>query len=319
MTCKEIVKRAVTFEAPPKTPLFFLNRDLEQSYIAIVDFKADPSFVPDVPGRSEWGYIMVSLDGTMGQPESCPLEDSWDLLDGYNAPNPDIDARYSHIPDFIAEHSDKYIIANLGITGFDKATFIRGFENFLEDIYCEEENSARLLDIVFGFERSVILHLCSYEIDAIAFFDDWGTQNALMINPDKWRQVFKARYKEQFDLIHSMGKHVFFHSCGQIQDIIPDLIEIGADILNLNQPNLFGIEKMRDLYGGKVCFCCPVDHQSVAIHGSREEIFDYVRRLASCLGGFNGGYIGYIEDYRICGMSEETYQNIKEAFTLLNR
>ena len=89
-----------------------------------------------------------------------------------------------------------------------------------------------------------------------------------MIQPELWRQFFKERYREQFQLAHSLGMKVFFHSCGQVYDIIPDLIEIGTDLLNLNQPDLFGIEKLGQEFGGRVCFVCPVDHQTVAIHGT---------------------------------------------------
>jgi hypothetical protein len=112
---------------------------------------------------------------------------------------------------------------------------------------------------------------------------------------------------------------VYFHCCGQIYDIIPDLIEIGVDILNLNQPDLFGVEKLGRDFGGKVCFNCPVDHQTVAIHGSRGEIFDYVRRLNDHLGRFNGGFIGYIEEYGSIGMSGENFESIIEAFEELKK
>lgn len=317
MTRKEIVKLAVTMGGPPETPLIFLNRDTDLSYVSYIGYEAAPGFAGNNPGKSEWGYSMHSLNETMGQPGFRPLEESWELFSDFRPPDPDIPGRYANMPKAIESCGDRYIVAAQGITGFNLATFIRGFGNFLEDIYTEEANANALLDMVFSFEERVCSHLCAYDIDAVAYYDDWGTQRSLMIGPGKWREMFKPRYKRQFDLAHSLGKQVFFHCCGQIIDIIPDLIEIGADILNLNQPELFGIENMGRMFGGKTCFCCPVDHQTVALTGSREEIFDYVYRLKANLS-VNGGFIGNIEDYSICGMTDERYHDIADAFLSLN-
>jgi uroporphyrinogen decarboxylase len=223
------------------------------------------------------------------------------------------------LKEIIEKNPDRYILGGLGITGFNMVTFIRGFENSMEDLYLERENIERLLDMVLEFETRVAENLCLNGVDCISFADDWGTQNSLMISPVLWREIFKPRLKKQFDLVHSYGKHVYFHSCGYIYDIIPDLIEIGADILNLNQPDIFGIERLGRDFGGKVCFNCPVDHQTVAIKGTREEIFDYVRRLNASLGCFSGGFIGYIEEYHCVGMSDENYRSIIEAFESLNK
>lgn len=153
--------------------------------------------------------------------------------------------------------------------------------------------------------------------DAIIFGDDWGSQNSLLISPELWREIFKPRYKKQFELVKSFGMDVWFHSCGNIMSIIPDFIEIGVDVLNLNQPDIFGIDELAVKFGGKVCFNCPVDHQTVGIFGNKDEIFNYVRKLGSTLGNFNGGLIGNIEEYSSIGMSNENYNYIVEAFTSL--
>jgi uroporphyrinogen-III decarboxylase len=139
-----------------------------------------------------------------------------------------------------------------------------------------------------------------------------------MISPEIWREVFRPRYFEQFELVHQAGKKVWFHSCGNIRPIIPDLIDIGVDVLELLQPDVFGIERLSEEFGGQVCFCCSVDHQRLALTGTRDAIFAYVRRLNDQLGSFDGGFIGYIEDYGTLGMSEQSYQWICEAFGELN-
>jgi hypothetical protein len=103
-----------------------------------------------------------------------------------------------------------------------------------------------------------------------------------------------------------------------VHAIIGDLIKTGVDVIELLQPDVMGIERLAQDFGGKVCFCCSVDHQRRAISGTRDEIFDYARRLRDTLGAFNGGYIAYVEDYACLGMDEEHYQWIREAFHGLN-
>ncbi len=249
----------------------------------------------------------------MGQPKEPPLK-TWEDFASYKAPDPDDESRYRNLKAQMEEYKDCYLIGGLGITGFNIVTFIRGFEETLEDLYTEREQIEKLTDLVMDFECGVIRNYAKLGFDAIYFGDDWGTQNSLMISPTMWREIFKPRYQRQFKLAHDLGMSVYFHCCGYIWDIIPDLIEIGVDILNLNQPDIFGVEVLGEAFAGKVCLNCPVDHQTLAVQGTKDEIFDYVRRLKKHLGQNGGGFIGYIEEYSSIGMSPENYQYISEAF-----
>lgn len=318
MNSKEIVRRAIEFDHPPRVPILYFNQNMERSDVFSVGYRPPAGFQSVDPLRSEWGFVWERLDDTMGQPGQRPITD-WAVLDNYVVPDARAPGRFDHLPQFIEEHRDKYLIGGLGISGFNFMTFLRGFEDTLADFYCDRDQIERLAEIVFSFELDIIRQYGNYELDAISFADDWGTQQSLMISPELWRSMFKPRYKHQFELVHAQGMHVYFHCCGNIRDIIPDLIEIGADVLNLNQPDLFGIENLGREFGGKVCFNCPVDHQTVAITGTEDEIHEYVRRLNANLGMYNGGYIGYIEAYQSIGMSDLTYQHIVDAFEALNR
>jgi uroporphyrinogen-III decarboxylase len=205
----------------------------------------------------------------------------------------------------------------IGISGFNQATFLRGFDTFLMDLYTDREVSDRILDFVFDFESGIIEQAVQFPVDAIAFGDDWGTQEGLMIAPELWREVFKPRYAAQFERVHAAGKKVWFHSCGHVYAIIDDLIEAGVDVLEFLQPDVMGVDNLARDFGGRVCFCCSVDHQRRAISGTHDEIFAYARMLRDKLGVFNGGFIGYVEDYSSLGMSEQNYQWIREAFAAL--
>jgi uroporphyrinogen decarboxylase len=109
--------------------------------------------------------------------------------------------------------------------------------------------------MVFSFEENIIKQLKEYRFDAVAFYDDWGTQDNLIISPEMWREFFKPRYEKQFKIAHQHGLDIYFHSCGYIYDIIPDFIEIGVDMLNLSQPNIFDIKRPGKDFSGKSMLC----------------------------------------------------------------
>ncbi len=313
MTSRELVTRAIEFTSPPRLPVNYCNRDFASSDTFATGYAAAVDFVPAVPGMTEWGYTWHSLDGTMGQPQGYPLA-TVDAFARYLPPDPYAPGRLAHLPEVIAAHSDRFIKCGLGITGFNQATFLRGFEEFLLDLHADPACAAHVLDIVFTFENALIDQLAPYAVDAVAFADDWGTQQGVMISPAQWRTLFLPRYAEQFARVHRLGKKVWFHSCGDISAILGDLIDAGVDVLELLQPDIFGVARLGREYGGKVCFCCAVDHQRRALTGTREEIFAYVRLLNEQLAAYNGGLIGYIEDYASLGMDEAHYQWIRAAF-----
>jgi hypothetical protein len=317
MTRKEIVYRAIERRGPPRLPINYCNRDFDDSDTIGVGYGPARNFVPRETGDTEWGFVWEVLDGTMGQPKTHPLAEDSDF-DAYRPPDPYAPGRFDTLPEQLARHADRFIKFGLGITGFNQATFLRGYEAFMMDLRTDPSQAARVMDMVFDFENGIIDQAVQYPVDAVTFGDDWGTQQGLMISLDQWRALFLPRYAEQFERVRRAGKKVWFHSCGNVHAIIGDLIKTGVDVIELLQPDVMGIERLAQDFGGKVCFCCSVDHQRRAISGTRDEIFDYARRLRDTLGAFNGGYIAYVEDYACLGMDEEHYQWIREAFHGLN-
>ena len=317
MDNKEIVRRAIEFDSPPRMPINYCNRDFECSDTISVGFAPASSFTPEEPGATEWGYVWQALDTTMGQPRAHPLADG-DRIAAYVPPDPYAPGRFDAIDGQIAPWNDRFIKFGAGISGFNQATFLRGFETFLMDLYVDRPLAERVLDLVMDFENGLIAQAVKHPIDCVAFGDDWGTQRGLMIDLAVWRDMFRPRYARQFEHIHRAGKKVWFHTCGDVYAIIGDLIDIGVDVIELLQPDLLGVERLARNFGGKVCFCCSIDHQRRAISGTRDEIFAYARFLRDTLGAFNGGFIAYVEDYACLGMSEQNYQWIREAFHGLN-
>ncbi len=312
MSRKELVKRAIAMKSPDRLPLFFFNRNKDLSDIVMVDVVRH--FMGEDKSLSEWGFRWDRSDETMGQPKEELIKD-WSVLEKLTVPDPSLPGRFSGLETAKQEYGeDRYYIASLVLSGFTVMTFLRGFNATLEDLVLERSMVEKLADLVFGFENEVIRCAKGRGFDCIAFFDDWGTQQNLIISPDLWRDFFKPRYKEQFDLCHESGFDVYFHCCGYIYDIIPDFIEIGVDMLNISQPNLFDIGRLGKDLGGKVCFVCPVSYQTTSLSGSKDDIYKDVQTMVKHLGSHNGGLIGYIEEYHSIGMSEENYWHCVHAF-----
>jgi uroporphyrinogen decarboxylase len=265
--------------------------------------------------RSEWGFEWAHLENDlmMGQPRE-PVIRSWRDLDAFAAPDASARDRFDAMEAVRAEFGDgKYYKADLVLSGFTVMSFLRGFAQLLEDLYLEREQVERLADIVFGFEEDLIRRLPGAGFDAVGFADDWGTQRQLFISPALWREVFKPRYRRQFELCHACGLHAYFHCCGSIGEIIPDLVEIGLDILNPGQPNVVGIRGMGERYRGKVCFACPVSYQTTGISGSGADIAAEVGEMIAHLADRHGGLIGIVpRDLLGLGGSE---QNIRAMFS----
>jgi hypothetical protein len=126
--------------------------------------------------------------------------------------------------------------------------------------------------------------LCESGVDIIVDGDDVGTQRGLMISPQMWRHFLKPRYAELSDLCHRKGAFFFFHSDGWIEPIIPDLIEIGVDILNPVQPECMDPVKLKELYGNKMCFEGTIGVQSTLPFGKPEDVAREVRERIFKLG-----------------------------------
>jgi uroporphyrinogen decarboxylase len=120
------------------------------------------------------------------------------------------------------------------------------------------------------------------DVDAVSFMDDWGSQNALLVDPAIWRRVFKPLYRDYCGILRKAGKFAFFHSDGNIEAILPDLIEIGVSAVNA-QLFCMDIEKLGANYAGKIVFLGEIDRQYLLPFGTPEDIRAAVRRTARAL------------------------------------
>ena len=186
---------------------------------------------------------------------------------------------------------DHFIIFDLGWTLFEKLWTLRGFEKTLSDFYFRRKEIGFLLDGILEFNIEVSKKVLDFGcIDGVFTGDDFGAQKGLLISPIMWKNLFKNRYKKLWDIYKSKGIPVFHHSCGNIFEIIPDMIEIGLDVLAPIQPEAMDINKLAKCFSKDLSFFGGISTQkTLPLKTSQEvknEIIDRIRVLSK-----EGGYI----------------------------
>ena len=243
----------------------------------------------------EWGTGWKhAADGVGANPFKHPIKD-WSQLDDYlrnQMPDPHEPRRLAGAIPALAKHgASKYCVGVVNLTLFERLFSLRAMDHLLEDFYTHEKEIGRLCDALTQYAIGLIQEWGKTDISAIFLSDDWGTQNALMISPAMWRRQFKEYYRSIFAEVHRWGKDVLFHSCGNIASIIPDLIEVGVDVLDPLQPGPMNLTEVASQFGGKVSFSGGIDDQRLEDY-SPQEVKEMVRRTIDTLGRpFGNSYI----------------------------
>ena len=144
-------------------------------------------------------------------------------------------------------------------------------------------------------------------VDAVMFWEDWGTQQQTLVSPKVWKEEFFPRFKKLCGIAHDLGIKVFMHSCGKIEAIVPSLIEAGVDVLQLDQPDLHGIDRLAAHQDrGRITFWCPVDIQKTLQRRDEQLIRAKAREMLDKLWHGRGGFIaGYYDDNASIGLDPQ--------------
>ena len=195
----------------------------------------------------------------------------------------------------IEEYKDEYWIVGVTVTTvFETAWALRGYEKTLMDLVLNPDHDEKLLDIPFNYHLTAAKRLAEMGVDMIWVGDDVGTQKGMLISPDTWRRFFKPRMATFISTLKSINPDVkvAYHSDGTIYPIIPDLIEIGLDVLNPIQPRCMDPAKLKKEYGDKLCFWGSMDEQHMLPFGTPAEVEREVISRLKTLGNKGGLIIG---------------------------
>lgn len=187
-----------------------------------------------------------------------------------------------------------------------------GFENAMIAFAEESEALEHVIEVVLEYNISQIKkQLANYDYPIIMFGDDLGMQTGLAIGADKWRKYFKPCYKKMYDYCHSMGKLVYMHTDGRIFEIMPDLKEVGVDMIN-PQFRANGIDNLERVCKGKIPIALDLDRQMFPF-ASKAQLKAHVQEIFERLYLPSGGLALNIEFGQ--DVSIETMDYILELVT----
>jgi len=316
MTSREVVARTIRFEGADRLPY-----DLPEKYGS--DFSGASMYPsPDArppTGADEWGAVWENIGVcSLGQVKEFPLKD-WREFDKLNVPDIRDPKRWEMLDDIRDGAGDRFLLGS-GISIYERVHFIRGLENTWADVHDAPDELGRLIDVLVDMNLVAIDRYAELGVDGYIFCDDWGLQNGLMISPDAWREIWKPRYARIYGAAHDAGLLTFLHSCGYIVDILDDLIEIGLDVVHMDQQQNMGLELLGERFGGRITFYACVDIQNAMVHGTLDDIRDYCRKMAKLLGRPEGGFIPrWYSDPVGAGHRQEAIDAMCEEFLRLSK
>jgi uroporphyrinogen decarboxylase len=192
----------------------------------------------------------------------------------------------------IEKQGDYFLVAMFGVGVFDRSWWLRGFTEALMDAVAEPDFYAELIEQLADHQLTIIEQLVELSVDGIMFLDDWGYQSGILLGPERWRRFLKPHLARMYARVREAGKVVLTHCCGSVADVMPDLIEIGLDVLQSVQPEAKGMipYELKRCYGTQITFWGGLGTQSTVPFAKPDEIEAEVAKLCREMGR-GGGYI----------------------------
>lgn len=204
------------------------------------------------------------------------------------------------------QNKGHYVLGVAYGSHFEKANFCRGIENFLADLVGYPDYAKKLLDYIIQKNLIKLENIVNYSLDGILLGSDWGSQQSMLMSPTVWRNLIKPGEIKEYEIIKSGNKHIWIHSCGNIDAIIPDLIEMGVDVLNPLQPEVMDIYEIKKQYGNQLTFWGGITTQRILPYGTPDEVTNETNNVINKMSK-NGGYItAPSQDFQV----DVPYENI---------
>ncbi len=313
MTSRERVKRCLTFTNPDRCPMSFpapYPNDFCGSGIT-----ADPEWKPwrtwDLPDgvrqwEDEWHNVWKCLPNTTrGEVIEGVIKD-WAEIETYQMPRMALPVRYEHAAKKFAEHPDKYHLGSLPGFPFAIMRYMRTVETFLADVLLYPDEVNALQRKVVDMLKDCIDQWAKVDCDGVMWAEDWGTQERLLVSPKLWHEMFEWGFREIVSHAQDRGIQTWMHSCGYIRDIIPSLVDMGVNVLQLDQPTLSDLDFLAQTCHPKTAIWSPVDIQRDLPTANEEYIRERARELIDKLGSRGGGFIcGYYGDVKSLAVEPE--------------
>lgn len=319
MTSKERVHSALSRQPVDRVPIFMWFHPATTRRLATL-LEIPPAFVGEAMGndvRQTWvnnNYAMEGIThenegdghtdfwgirwkkvGAFNQIAHVPLADtSRDQVLAYRFPEKNLDTLLQQmIP--ITRDADRWFIGcDVSPCVFEMYFRLRGMDTALTDMAIDAELSSEMFKRCADFSVRLAAEACRrFPLDWLWTGDDVAGQDALMMSPEMWRRQIKPELKRVVDVGKKAGLWVAYHCCGALRPIIPDLMEMGIDVLNPVQSNCDGMEplELKREFGSKLAFMGGVDTVDLLPNASAAEVERSTRRLIEKMTTEGGGYI----------------------------
>lgn len=250
------------------------------------------------PYVDEWGvswgvkaYNTLFGPGFYTELKKGPLAED-EAIETYRSPDPNRPELYKNLARLIREYKDEYyIIGRLHTTIFETGWALRGFQQMLMDFILDPDLTHRILEIPYQYHKTVACQMAKLGVDMIWLGDDVGAQNNMLISPATWREFFRERMAAIIAEVKNINPRlkVAYHTDGSVYPIIPDLIEIGVDVLNPIQPDSMDPVRLKKEFGNRLCFFGGIDVQRTLPFGTPETVAaEVIERLKTI--GQGGGW-----------------------------
>lgn len=251
--------------------------------------------------RDLWGHemrLVNSISGTYEEFHRYPLADAHSVQEimDYHWPKPEHwdFTEFGNVVTDLKKDNDYHIRFRAGSV-FEYAWQLRGMEQFMIDLATEPEISTAIMAAITEILCEVlekVLSANNKSIDMVYFYDDVGSQENLMISRRMWQRLIRPHHEKLISVIKKYNKKVMYHTDGAIRPIIPDLIDMGIDVLNPIQPTAKNLlpKSLKDEFGDRLSFHGGIDIVETLPKGTPEKVKDEVRERISEMS-VNGGYI----------------------------
>lgn len=284
MTNRENLLRTIRRDKPERVPHRYSGE------LTLLRAKVTPR--PSQGGPDDWGVQWIGTNSEEGSyPDGKPVL-GIDDVESLVPPTTD----WSMVTDDLRQQvagraaDDTLLIAYNEMVLYERAQLLLGTTEFLMAVALSPEKLEVLLDKIAAYVQRLTEALMDAGVAGIRFTDDWGTQTALFMSPPSWRRLIKPRLKRLYDTVKQRGGLVFQHSCGRINAIVPDLIEIGLDVLDPCQPAANDIFAWKRQYGDKLSFMGGLDTQGYLTFGDADAVEAEVAKVVAVMSE-GGGYI----------------------------
>jgi len=258
---------------------------------------------PHSPFMDDWGSGQSEVEPGVWFPGVHPMRDAKTITEIEKYPWPDMNdpTRVAHVKEEVNKLASQNQYAIIGtpwlLFPLERAFAMQGMDTFLLNLAMEPEFAEALLIKIAALCKTLMGHFLDAagdDLDIIKIGDDIGTQESLLMSPKMYRRILKPIHADYIAYIKERTKaKVFFHTDGDVFDLIPDFIEIGVDILNPIQTSagkMANLPELKSRFGDKLTFCGAVDTHHILPQGTIQEVRNEVKRVIDIMAP-GGGYM----------------------------